>query len=154
MTKIDNRTFKYAGSSADANGVYKARFANKLDTRPKVMEKLFGYKDVKFIELPHPMTKLEAIAYLLETAPEGVNLDALRNKDTYINTQIAKINGTLPLKKRGRPRKNPLPVTSAETVKDSPKTESIVKTIVKAAKGNSLRNKATAVANKVAAARK
>jgi len=151
--KIDNRTFLFAGSSADANGVYKARFANKLDTRPKVMAKLFGYTDVKFVELPKAMTKLEAIAWLLETKPEGVNLDSLTAKDTYIKTQIAKINGTLPAKKRGRPRKNPVVATST-VASEVPVTENIVKTIVKTARGNSLRAKATNVATKVAAARK
>ena len=90
--KIDTRTFKFAGSSADANGVYKARFANTCNNRTKVMEKLFGYTNVVLVELPNPMTKLEAISWLLETKPEGVNLDSLTAKNTYINTQIAKIN--------------------------------------------------------------
>jgi len=124
---IDPRTFSFAGTSMDSDGVYKARFANKLDTRPKVMEKLFGYTNVVFVPLPNPMSKLDAIAYLLETKPEGVNVDALCAKAIYINTQIGKIDGTIPKRLRGRPRKNPLVITSPVVAPNS-----IVNTIVNA----------------------
>lgn len=146
--KIDNRTFKFAGSSADPNGSYKARFANDLEARPKVMAKA-GHMNFVLVPLPTPMTKLEAIAYLLETKPEGVNLDSLTSKADYINKQVAKINGTAAPAKRGRPRKTvTAPVVTNAT---TPVPESIVKTIVNNARGTSIRAKASATAAKVAA---
>ena len=150
--KIDTRSFTHAGSSADANGVYKARFANGVDTRAKVMEKVFGYSNVTFVELPMPMTKLEAIAYLLETKPEGVNLASLEAKRIYINNQTAKINGTVVGRKRGRPvgsgKKKVVStvVTSEPTEVVIPTPESLVNKIIATARGNSIRAKAARVA--------
>ena len=140
--KIDTRTFKYAGSSADPNGNFKARFANDPNARPKVMAKA-GHTNFVLVELPRPMTKLEAIAYLQETKPDGVNLSSLAAKEVYINKQTAKLNGTFVPAKRGRPStKNRTAVTATET----PVPESIVKTIVNTARGGSIRAKAAKAA--------
>jgi hypothetical protein len=156
--KIDTRTFKFAGSSADPNGEYKARFANDLEARPKVMTKA-GHKDFKLIELPSPMTKLEAIAYLTELSPEGVNLSALAAKKAYLEKQTAKLNGTVISAKRGRPAK--VKTVVAKTVKTHsapksvvapaavPATPSVVQTIVSKARGNSIRAKAAIAAAKL-----
>lgn len=100
--KIDTRLFKYAGTSLHSSGEYKARFANSVETRPKILEKL-GNTDTVLVELPTPMTKSEAIAYLQDTKPEGVNQDALVAKTVYIKAQYDKLNG--PRRKRGRPAK-------------------------------------------------
>lgn len=56
-------TFKYAGVSS-LNGKVKARFAND-QLRVKVLAKN-GHKDIDIIELKYPMTKQEAVAFLLE----------------------------------------------------------------------------------------
>ena len=56
-------TFKYAGVSK-LNGKVKARFAND-QMRVKVLAKN-GHKDIDIIELKHPMTKQEAVAFLLK----------------------------------------------------------------------------------------
>jgi hypothetical protein len=56
-------TFKYAGVST-LNGKIKARFAND-QMRVKVLAKN-GHKDIDIIELKHPMTKDEAVAFLLK----------------------------------------------------------------------------------------
>jgi hypothetical protein len=147
---IDNRTFKFAGSSVGPDGSFKARFANDPDARPKVMAKS-GHTFV-LVALPNPMTKLEAIAYLKETKPEGVNLASLNAKESYISKQVAKLNGTAVPAKRGRPAKT---VASVETtVTETSAPESIVKTIVKTARGGSIRAKAAAQAAKVTAAKK
>jgi hypothetical protein len=156
---IDNRTFKYAGSSADSNGVYKARFANDPDARPAVMTKA-GHKDFVLIALPTPMTKLDAIAYLKEVQPEGVNLASLDAKASYINRQVARLNGTAVPTKRGRPAtKNVVKSTATSTTVNSntietPAPESLVKTIVNTARGGSIRAKAAQQAAKVIAAKK
>lgn len=149
---MDNRTFKYAGSSCDTYGNYKARFANDPEARPKVLTKA-GHTNFVLVELPNPMTKLEAIAWLKANKPEGVNLESLDSKENYLTTLQSKINGTAVPKKRGRPRKNPLPETTNSTV-TTPTTNSIANTIVTAARGGSLRAKATNQASKIAAAKK
>jgi hypothetical protein len=56
-------TFKFAGVST-LNGKTKARFAND-QMRVKVLAKN-GHKDIDIIELKHPMTKEEAVAFLLQ----------------------------------------------------------------------------------------
>ena len=153
---IDNRTFKYAGSSADSTGVYKARFANDPEARPNVMTKA-GHTNFVLVELPTPMTKLEAIAYLKSTKPDGVNLPALDEKEAYINKQLAKLNGTAVPAKRGRPAKNVVKSTKTNVTVNTNETaapESIVKTIVTTARGNSIRAKAAAQAAKVVAAKR
>jgi hypothetical protein len=56
-------TFKYAGVST-LNGKTKARFAND-QMRVKVLAKN-GHKDIDIIELEYPMTKEDAVAFLLK----------------------------------------------------------------------------------------
>ena len=58
-----SKTFKCAGVSR-RNGTFKARFASDM-TRVKVLAKT-GSKDIDMIELKHPMTKEDAVAYLLK----------------------------------------------------------------------------------------
>jgi hypothetical protein len=55
-------TFSHAGVSKQ-DGEFKVRFANDA-LRTKVLVKN-GHTDIDIIELKHPMTKLEAVAYLL-----------------------------------------------------------------------------------------
>ena len=59
---IAEKTFTVAGVS-DLNGVYKLRVANSTD-RVKVLLRN-GHQDVRLIELPNAMTKLEATDYLM-----------------------------------------------------------------------------------------
>lgn len=54
--------FSHAGVSK-LNGEFKVRFANDA-LRVKVLAKN-GHKDIDIIELKHPMTKEEAVAFLL-----------------------------------------------------------------------------------------
>ena len=56
------KTFTVAGT-ATQNGVTKARFANDLVARIKILNKA-GCTDINLVELPHPMTKLEALQHL------------------------------------------------------------------------------------------
>jgi hypothetical protein len=55
-------TFSHAGVSKQ-DGEFKVRFAND-SLRVKVLAKN-GHTDIDIVELKHPMTKLEAVAYLL-----------------------------------------------------------------------------------------
>jgi hypothetical protein len=58
-----SKLFKCAGVST-RNGVIKARFASDM-TRVKVLAKT-GSKDIDLIELKEPMTKEDAVAFLLK----------------------------------------------------------------------------------------
>lgn len=56
------KLFTVAGT-ATQNGVTKARFANDLVARIKILNKA-GCTNINLIELPRPMTKLEALQHL------------------------------------------------------------------------------------------
>lgn len=56
--------FTVAGTS-NRQGEVKVRFANDLVSRIKALHRA-GHTDVNLIELPKPMTKLEALQYLQE----------------------------------------------------------------------------------------
>lgn len=55
-------SYSHAGVSK-LNGEFKVRFAND-GLRVKVLQKN-GHKDIDIVELKHPMTKADAVAYLL-----------------------------------------------------------------------------------------
>jgi len=58
------KTFTVAGT-ATHKGVTKARFANDLVARIKILNKA-GATNITLVELPEPMTKLQALQYLTE----------------------------------------------------------------------------------------
>ena len=58
-----SKSFTHAGVSR-LNGEFKVRFANDA-LRVKVLAKN-GHKDIDIVELKHPMSKEDAISYLLE----------------------------------------------------------------------------------------
>ena len=60
----NEKTFTVAGT-ATHNGVTKARFANDLVARIKILNKAVA-TDINLVELPKPMTKLQALQYLTE----------------------------------------------------------------------------------------
>jgi hypothetical protein len=86
-------SFKYAGVST-LNGKIKARFAND-QMRVKVLAKN-GHKDIDIIELKHPMTKQEAVAFLLSINFDNGNasvraaIEAEVEKRTSVTTPKAK----------------------------------------------------------------
>lgn len=57
-----DKLFTVAGT-ATHNGVTKVRFANDLVARIKILTKA-GATDINLVELPKPMTKLEALQHL------------------------------------------------------------------------------------------
>jgi hypothetical protein len=57
-----DKLFTVAGTATHA-GVTKVRFANDLVARIKILAKA-GATDINLVELPTPMTKLEALQYL------------------------------------------------------------------------------------------
>ena len=83
------KTFTVAGTATNKDGTVKARFANDLVARIKILNKA-GCTDINLVELPKAMTKLEALQYLQETqAPTGDAGYAVANKLAE-KTKIAK----------------------------------------------------------------
>lgn len=62
---MTEKLFTVAGTAKNPDGTVKARFANDLVARIKILNKA-GCTDVNLIELPREMTKLEALQYLTE----------------------------------------------------------------------------------------
>ena len=57
------KLFTVAGTATNADGTVKARFANDLVARIKILNKA-GCTSINLVELPSPMTKLQALQYL------------------------------------------------------------------------------------------
>ena len=74
------KTFTVAGTAKNSDGTVKARFANDLVARIKILNKA-GCTDINLVELPRAMTKLEALQYLTEVGiTEGDAGFAVANK--------------------------------------------------------------------------
>jgi hypothetical protein len=83
------KLFTVAGTATNADGTVKARFANDLVARIKILNKA-GCTDINLVELPKAMTKLEALQYIQETqTPSGDAGYAVANKLAE-KTKIAK----------------------------------------------------------------
>ena len=79
MSKTE-KLFTVAGTAKNADGTVKTRFANDLVARIKILNKA-GCTDINLIELPQPMTKLEALQYLTQQGiTEGDAGFAVANK--------------------------------------------------------------------------
>ena len=79
MSKTE-KLFTVAGTARNADGTVKARFANDLVARIKILNKA-GCTDINLVELPRAMTKLEALQHLTELGiTEGDAGFAVANK--------------------------------------------------------------------------
>ena len=72
---MTNRTYTVVGTSI-CNGKMKVRWATDM-MRIKVLQRT-GHTDIEFFDLPKPMTKVEAVNFMLEThgakmSPERVS---------------------------------------------------------------------------------
>lgn len=70
MAKQDDKLFSVAGTARNPDGTVKARFANDLVARIKILNKA-GCTDINLVELPEPMTKVQALEYLQTQGVEG-----------------------------------------------------------------------------------
>ena len=83
-----DKLFTVAGTATNPNGTTKARFANDLVARIKILNKA-GCTAINLVELPSPMTKLQALQYLTEQGVAGEAGYAVANKLAE-KTKIAK----------------------------------------------------------------
>lgn len=84
----NEKTFTVVGTAKNADGTVKARFANDLVSRIKILNKS-GCTDINLQELPRPMSKLEALQFLTAQGVEGDAGYAVANKLSE-KTKIAK----------------------------------------------------------------
>jgi hypothetical protein len=82
------KLFTVAGTAKNPNGTVKARFANDLVARIKILNKA-GCTDINLMELPRAMTKLEALQHLQTLGQSGDAGYAVANKLAE-KTKIAK----------------------------------------------------------------
>ena len=87
MTTLE-KTFTVAGTATNADGTAKARFANDLVARIKILNKA-GCTNINLQELPSAMTKLQALQFLQEQGQTGDAGYAVANK-LVEKTKIAK----------------------------------------------------------------
>ena len=73
------KLFTVAGTATNPNGTTKARFANDLVARIKILNKA-GCTAINLVELPSPMTKLQALQSLTEQGVTGDAGYAVANK--------------------------------------------------------------------------
>lgn len=73
------KLFTVAGTATNPDGTTKARFANDMVARVKILTKA-GCSNIDLVELPQPMTKLEALQYLTEQGRTGDAGYAVANK--------------------------------------------------------------------------
>lgn len=74
-----DKLFTVAGTATNPDGTTKARFANDLVARVKILTKA-GCSNIELMELPKPMTKLEALQFLQEKGATGDAGYAIANK--------------------------------------------------------------------------
>ena len=74
-----DKLFTVAGTATNPNGTTKARFANDLVARIKILNKA-GCTGINLMELPSAMTKLQALQYLTEQGVTGDAGYAVANK--------------------------------------------------------------------------
>jgi len=74
-----DKLFTVAGTATNADGTVKARFANDLVARIKILNKA-GCTSINLMELPSAMTKLQALQYLTEQGVTGDAGYAVANK--------------------------------------------------------------------------
>ena len=82
----DNKLFTVVGTST-FKGQSKVRFTNDIAVRIKTLVK-GGHTNVELIELPRPMTKAEAVAYLEANTPKGIDMAAVSNKGSDIGRKV------------------------------------------------------------------
>jgi len=118
-----SKTFKFAGVSR-RNGVFKARFAND-QMRVKVLAKT-GSSDIDLIELENPMTKEDAINFLLKINFDNGNAEIREALERDLDRRQPKAEKPAQVKKPAQqPKaksKPSLDAISARAKKSTPKS--------------------------------
>jgi hypothetical protein len=104
---MSNQTFTHVGVSR-LNGALKARFANDA-LRVKVLAK-GGHTDIDLVELLKPMTKVEAIEYLISINFAKGNAEVTQALEDALDRRAPKAaSKDKPKKEAKKPKKAPAP---------------------------------------------
>ena len=116
-----NQTFKVAGITTH-NGNAKVRFTDDMVRRVKQFSK-GGAGRIDFIELPEPMTKIEALKYMLTTKEfsseddQATIQDVLEDKEREARKGSGTVKATVSLDAiKNRPRKDVTVADILETI--------------------------------------
>jgi hypothetical protein len=112
---MTDKLFTVAGTATNPDGTTKARFANDLVARIKILNKA-GCTAINLVELPSPMTKLQALQFLQDT--QGYTGDAsyaVANKLAE-KTKIAKKGEVTVSAKSAKASKAKVSVTAEQLV--------------------------------------
>lgn len=122
-----DKKFSFAGTSRK-DGIMKARFANDL-MRVKVLAKT-GHSDIDLIELKEPMTKPEAVAFLLSIDFDNGNAEVRATLESEVakRCEITDGNRDAPKKEVKKPKKESAPKVKAAITMDSIKAKAVPKT--------------------------
>jgi hypothetical protein len=97
MAKQDDKLFTVAGTARNPDGTVKARFANDLVARIKILNKA-GCTDINLVELPEPMTKVAALEYLQAQGMEGDASFAVSQRLADKTAAVKKVSKEVTLK--------------------------------------------------------
>lgn len=110
-----DKLFTVAGTATNSDGTTKARFANDLVARIKILNKA-QCTNINLVELPRAMTKLEALQFLTEQGiTDGDAGYAVANKLAE-KTKVAKKGE---VKVAGKGVKASAPKTTAKTAQEA-----------------------------------
>lgn len=120
---MTTQTFTVVGIT-EHNGNAKVRFTDDMVRRVKQFSK-GGASRIDFIELPNPMTKIEALKYML-TQPQFKSLeDQATIEDTLEDKEREARKGTIKIKK----------TVSLEEIKNRPRNTTTVTDVLAAING-------------------
>lgn len=125
MPLSKNSLYTVCGITTDAEGNTKVRWTQDLIRRTKLFIKQ-GHTRVDLVELPGPMSKLEALAFIKahERFADSGDQMIIDDAVSYRELVKSKAEGTYVARPRGRPRKNPVAEVKVKTtVKRSKKNE-------------------------------
>lgn len=121
---MTDKLFTVAGTATNADGTTKARFANDLVARIKILNKA-GCTNINLIELPEPMTKLQALQHLtalgITEGDAGYAVSAkLAEKSKVAKKGEVKVKAQAPKAKSKPATKSVTPQQILAAVEDAP----------------------------------
>ena len=121
---MTDKLFTVAGTATNADGTTKARFANDLVARIKILNKA-GCTNINLVELPEPMTKLQALQYLtaqgITDGDAGYAVSAkLAEKSKVAKKGEVKVKAQAPKAKSKPATKSVTPQQILAAVEDAP----------------------------------
>ncbi len=119
-----SKTFSHAGVSR-LNGKFKVRFCNDA-LRTKVLQKN-GHKDIDIVELKHPMTKEDVVAYLLSIDFDNGNAEVRAALEAEQGKRVETPKATPAPKAKAKAKAKAAPKAKAKPSMDAIKAKASAK---------------------------